>query len=126
MITMATWISLSPVTSYTNEVRGNLLYRNDGNFHFTDVATEAGIKRKGFRKRAAAWADYDLDGFIDFFISELIALYRNNGDGTFTNVTRRVGIAKGKSNSAAWGDFDNDGYPDLYVVGGFWCHSLSQ
>jgi len=99
-----------------DEVRGNLLYRNDGNFHFTDVATEAGVS-EGFQERAAAWADYDLDGFIDFFISETNALYRNNGDGTFTNVTRRVGMAKGKSNSAAWGDFDNDGYPDLYVVG---------
>ncbi len=70
-----------------DEVRGNLLYRNDGHFHFTDVATAAGVS-EGFHERAATWADYDLDGFIDFFISETNALYRNNGDGTFTNVTR--------------------------------------
>ena len=50
--------------------RANLLYRNDGDFQFTDVATAAGI-REGFRNWAAAWTDYDRDGFIDFFFTEI-------------------------------------------------------
>ncbi len=95
--------------------RGNLLYRNDGDFHFTDVATEAGIV-DGYRGRAAAWTDYDRDGFIDFFISEASALYRNRGDGTFKDVSSAAGIDTDFSNSGAWGDFNNDGYPDLYVA----------
>ena len=43
------------------------------------------------------------------------ALYRNNGDGTFANVTSAAGISSDLSNCGAWGDLDNDGYPDLYV-----------
>jgi hypothetical protein len=97
-------------------IRGNLLYRNDGDFQFTDVATEAGIS-DGSRNRAAAWTDYDGDGFIDFFIMKSDALYRNRGDGTFEDMTNAAGIkTMTSSNSAAWGDFDNDGFPDLYVA----------
>jgi len=98
-----------------DSLRGNLLFRNDGDFQFTDAAAEAGVQ-DGLRGRGAAWADYDRDGFIDFFFSETIALHRNRGDGTFEDVTTAAGIASGLSNSAAWGDFDNDGYPDLYVA----------
>ena len=104
----------------------NLLYRNDGDFQFIDVATEAGIGREGIDNWAAAWNDYDLDGLIDFFITtgpdngvtSSSALYRNRGDGTFEDVTSAAGlnIPSGYSNSAAWGDFNNDGYPDLYVM----------
>jgi hypothetical protein len=95
---------------------GNILFRNDGDFDFTNVANEAGVS-EGFRERGAAWADYNLDGNIDFFISETNALYRNNGDGTFLNVIRQANIVQGLSNGAAWGDYDNDGFPDLYVFG---------
>ena len=96
--------------------QGNLLYRNDGDFQFTDVAAEAGIS-EGFRNWGAAWTDYDLDGFIDFVITRETALYRNLGDGTFEDVSSAAGIGSSDfSNSEAWGDFDNDGYPDLYVA----------
>ena len=103
----------------------NLLYRNDGGFQFTDVATEAGIAREGISNWAAAWTDYDLDGLIDVFISTpdsrrggppSSALYRNRGDGTFEDVSKAAGIDTGFANCGAWGDFNNDGYPDLYVT----------
>ena len=111
----------------------NLLYRNDGDLQFTNVAAEAGIAREGTGNWSAAWTDFDRDGLIDFFISvpkttqgrnggplseTSSALYRNRGDGTFEDVTATAGIAapSGFSNCAAWGDFDSDGDPDLYVA----------
>jgi hypothetical protein len=107
-----------------NEGGPNLLFRNDGDFQFTDVATEAGIGREGIDNWAAAWADYDRDGLIDLFITtgpnngvaSSSALYRNRGDGTFEDVSSAAGITSDYSNSGAWGDFNNDGYPDLYVA----------
>ena len=68
----------------------------------------------------AAAGDYDGDGDVDLFVTRLDApgiLYRNNGNGTFTDVTAGSGIdlAAG-SNGAAWGDVDNDGRLDLYVT----------
>ena len=64
-------------------------------------------------------ADYDNDGFVDLYLTNLgpDVLYRNNGDGTFTDVTEKAGIrAPGWSSSAAFGDFDRDGHLDLYVA----------
>jgi hypothetical protein len=103
----------------------NLLFRNDGNFQFTDVAADAGIAREGVSNWAGAWTDYDLDGWMDVFITTPSSrrgggpssvLYHNNGDGTFTDVSSTSGIDTGYANCGAWGDFDNDGYPDLYVA----------
>ena len=97
----------------------NLLYRNDGDFAFTDVAPEADIARSGLENRTAAWADYDLDGWIDVFIAKSSGLYRNRGDGTFEDVSLPAGITTSAySQDGAWGDFNNDGYPDLYVTMG--------
>ena len=101
----------------------SLLFRNDSDFQVTDVATEAGIGRADMGSSSAAWTDYDLDGLVDFFVTtgpnrsgaSIIALYRNNGDGIFANVTSAAGISSDLSNCGAWGDLDNDGYPDLYV-----------
>ncbi len=109
------------VASYFRDDFGapNLLYRNEGNFVFTDVASEAGIARDGLGNRTAAWADYDGDGFIDVFIAKSSALYRNRGDGTFEDVSAIAGITTSEfSQNGAWGDFNNDGYPDLYVTMG--------
>ena len=101
------------------------LFRNNGDGTFTNVTQEAGIKvwTPGFM---AAWVDYNCDGLLDLFIPGNLGglfhrnrpdcLYRNNGDGTFTEVTEQSGIAKQWSTiGACWGDFDNDGYPDLFL-----------
>lgn len=79
-----------------------------------------------------AWIDYDQDGLMDLYFVQSAAtdvykplrplrssLYHNNGDGTFTDVTEKAGVA-GEGHygqGVAVGDFDNDGYPDLYVTG---------
>jgi enediyne biosynthesis protein E4 len=108
-------------TSFQRPTTGggeNLLYRNNGDLTFTDVAAEAGIQRPLIENRMAAWADFDGDGWMDVFITHSSGLYKNNGDGTFTDVTVAAGIIDGSDDvqGGAWGDYDNDGYPDLYLT----------
>ncbi|MDZ4231622.1 MAG: VCBS repeat-containing protein, partial [Candidatus Pacearchaeota archaeon] len=86
---------------------------------FKDVVLESGtIQHEG--ARGAAWGDYDNDGDPDLFIAgegDASRLYRNNGDGTFEDVTKQAGIMQTRSaSSAVFGDFDNDGCRDLYVA----------
>ncbi|MGR9054186.1 MAG: CRTAC1 family protein [Gammaproteobacteria bacterium] len=69
-----------------------------------------------------AWLDYDRDNDLDLYITNGVGgtngLFRNNGDGTFTDVTLAAGVAGGTGNTAAVaGDLDNDGYPDLFLTG---------
>ena len=67
----------------------------------------------------AAWSDYDADGYDDLFVSNLAgpsALYRNNGDGTFRDVTAAVGLPSKSSASAVFADYDDDGRLDLFVA----------
>jgi tetratricopeptide (TPR) repeat protein len=96
----------------------NSLLRNDGSV-FRDVTKETGLSSALHRTHSAAWADFDSDGWLDVFVAHEetpAALYRNNHDGTFTDVAERAGVRRTAfSKGAAWGDFDNDGDPDLYV-----------
>src|SRR5580698_5449103 len=99
----------------------NCLLRNRGDGSFEDVTAKAGLggASLGFSFGVAA-GDYDNDGFDDLFICNAgrNALYHNNGDGTFTDVTERSAITKPKdviSVAAAWFDYDNDGKLDLIV-----------
>lgn len=96
------------------------LFRNEGDGTFTEVAAEAGVDFRGMGM-AAAWADYDNDGWPDLFVSAhgQNRLYRNQGDGTFRDVTEEAGIGghRGFWAGAAWGDYDRDGRVDLYVTG---------
>lgn len=99
-------------------VRPSLL-RNNGDGTFTDVTIQAGLAR-AMTSGAAAWADFDNDGFLDLFIcgeQEPSRLYRNRGDGTFEDVTFRAGLPKDARfcKGCAWIDASNSGYPDLFL-----------
>ena len=97
----------------------NALYRNDGNWRFTDVTTQAGVGDTGHGLGVAA-ADYDGDGDQDLYLNNYgpNVLYRNNGDGTFTDVTRVAGVGNGNHVGAGTSflDIDGDGDLDLYAA----------
>lgn len=100
---------------------GNVLYRNNGDGTFTDVSRGAGVIGYGHYGTGVAVGDYDNDGLVDLYVANLgpNILYRNNGDGTFTDVTGRTGVAgddREWSSSAGFFDYDRDGHVDLYVV----------
>ncbi|MGH9353930.1 MAG: FG-GAP repeat domain-containing protein, partial [Terriglobia bacterium] len=95
------------------------LYRNNGDGTFTDVTEQAGVAGSGHYGQGCAVGDYDNDGYPDLYVTgyDRAILYRNNGNGTFTDVTAKAGVADegGWSTSAAWFDYDRDGYLDLVV-----------
>lgn len=97
----------------------NALYRNLHNGRFEDIAEHAGVAQIPFYGMGVAAADYDNDGFQDLFVSGYprSALFHNNGDGTFADVTEKAGVLNlGKwGASAAWFDYDRDGFLDLFV-----------
>ena len=96
------------------------LYRNNGDGTFTDVTAKAGVGGEGHYGQGVAVGDFDNDGFPDMLVTGYgsAILYRNNGNGTFTDVTAKAGVADdGKwSTSAGWFDYDKDGYLDLVVT----------
>lgn len=99
---------------------GHRLYKNLGGWKFKDVTEAAGIGAfaTGYGMGIAC-GDYDNDGFVDVFISQVgeNRLYHNNGNGTFTETSVRAGVAgSGWSSSAAWIDYDRDGWLDLVVT----------
>ena len=98
----------------------NALYRNLGNGKFEDLAAKAGVDRIGFYGMGVAVADFDNDGFPDLYVTgfPLSALFHNNRDGTFTDVTEQAGVKNAErwAASAAWFDFDRDGLLDLVVT----------
>src|SRR5947209_13065655 len=135
------WIDLY-VTSYGR----NILYHNNHDGTFTDVTDKAGVAAPGW-STCAVWFDYDNDGKLDLFVSSFVLynkemscgnnrlgknfyciprvfkpqpshLFHNNGDGTFTDVSRESGIADspGKSFGAVATDVNNDGRLDLFVA----------
>jgi len=108
-----------PGCSRSGEPPRNALYRNDGNWRFTDVTDEAGVGDTGYGLGVAV-GDYDNDGDLDLYINNFgpNVLYRNNGDGTFTDVTEEAGVACGDrvGAGACFLDYDGDGDLDLYVA----------
>jgi enediyne biosynthesis protein E4 len=98
----------------------NALYRNLGNGKFENVAAKAGLDRLNFYGMGVAAADFDNDGYQDLYTTgyPASALYHNNRDGTFTDVTDKAGVKNaGKwAAGAAWFDYDRDGFLDLIVT----------
>ena len=95
------------------------LYRNRGG-SFEEVTDQSGVGAEGLFGMGSAVGDYDNDGDQDLYVIGYLRslLYRNNGDGTFTDVTARAAVGnQGKwGSSGAWFDYDNDGLLDLIVV----------
>ena len=125
------------VTNYGNFI----LYHNETNGTFTDVTKTAfpeGINDWWYG--GSTWGDYDRDGALDLYVTGYVdfshrpqntslrfpmdfgglpnTLYRNNGDGTFTDVTKKAGVgdAARKSMQAVFSDFNDDGWPDIFVT----------
>ena len=96
----------------------NALYRNEGDWRFTDVTEEAGVGDTGFGLGVTV-GDYDNDGDPDLYLNNYgpNVLYRNNADGTFTDVTAQAGVVNGHlvGAGASFFDMDADGDLDLYV-----------
>jgi hypothetical protein len=99
----------------------NRLYHQNPDGTFTDVTEKAGLTgtAQNLYGMGAAVGDYDNDGFEDLYVTNYGAntLYRNNGDGTFADVTEKAGVAaSGWSASAGFFDMDNDGHLDIFVT----------
>ena len=95
------------------------LFRNRGDGTFENATRASRLVHRGFVK-GVAWGDYDRDGDPDVFLSnfdEPNALFRNNGDGTFDDVTPELGVVEPYMSFPTWFfDFDNDGWEDLFVA----------
>jgi hypothetical protein len=100
--------------------QANRLYRNKGDGTFEEVAYKAGVQGNGKVCKGAAWIDYDNDGYPDLFVTNMSGtaqLFHNNCDGTFTEVTKAMGINGPLEGFSCWAwDFDNDGYLDIFAT----------
>ncbi len=101
----------------------NRFYLNNGEGSFSEVTEQAGLLGgPHWRTTSACAGDYNSDGFLDLYITNIgrarrNALYRNNGDGTFTDMTWESGTADvGDGRTCAWLDFDADGKLDLFTT----------
>src|SRR5882672_6216732 len=130
---------------YVTNYGKNILYHNNGDGTFTDVTAKAGVVAGGWSV-SAGFFDYDNDGKLDLFVTRYMEwdtkhsktcggewhsycppeefpattsiLYHNNGDGTFTDVSQKSGIAakKGRALGVAFADYDGDGFTDIFVA----------
>lgn len=135
------------VDIYVTALGGNRLFRNLGNGRFADVTARAGVASSGF-STSALWFDYDADGRLDLFVAHYVewspdkdlyctldgnaksyctpesykgqspSLFRNKGDGSFEDVTRKAGVfdPSSKGLGVALLDYDGDGRLDLFVA----------
>ena len=107
---------------FCNQLGKNALYRNKGDGTFEDVTDKASVGLGDRVCVAATWADTRNNGRQDLFVTSTRGgnvLFRNNGDGTFTDVTKEAGLAVDKpthSQTAVFFDYDNDGFLDLLIT----------
>ena len=105
---------------YGGQDGANKLYRNEGDGTFSDVTTSAGVAGSSLNTTGVSWGDYDNDGDIDLYVAHSNGanqLFRNNGDGTFTDVSSLYGVNDAAaSGGTVWADFDLDGDLDLFVA----------
>ena len=132
-------LGLSPDIDASNPFGRNRLYRNNGDGTFTDVAPDLGLTEPSVSFATWFW-DYNNDGWLDLFVAgygskienvaadylglpnegERMRLYRNDGSGGFTDVTRETGLYRvHQAMGANFGDMDNDGFPDFYLGTGY-------
>ena len=101
------------------EPQDNVLYRNNGDGTFTDVTAELSVESPGGRSLQAIFTDFDLDGDLELYVANDLSpnfLYRNNGDGTLTDVSDASWAADFRgSMGLATGDYDGDGDLDLFM-----------
>ena len=131
---------------YVANFGANVLYQNKGDGTFTDVARQAKVDGNQLSS-SCAFADYDNDGDLDLYTVNYVqfnleenpkctyqgvstyctpealpgqsdSFFRNNGDGTFSDITQSAGLfaPTGKGLGVVWGDYDNDGDPDIFVA----------
>lgn len=105
-----------------NENTPSQLFLNKGNGTFEDISHKAGVDKATFTKAVTA-VDYDNDGYMDFYVSNLGGpnfLYHNSHNGTFTDVAKEAGVQGPYYSFVSWFfDYDNDGWPDLFVTSYF-------
>jgi len=99
----------------------NFMMRNNRDGTFRDVTTETGLNQNNTRYSfCSGWNDFNRDGWPDLYVVNDFGrknLYRNNGDGTFTDIASQAGVEDvGAGMSVCWFDYDNDGADDLYVA----------
>ena len=122
------WLDIYVVNSATTGFEGNdrlgynKLYRNEAGLSFTDVSDEAGVAGDSTGENiAVSAADFDNDGWTDLVVASRdnvgAHLYRNNGDGTFTDIIPDLDITPTFSQSVSVADIDNDGWIDIYLPG---------
>ncbi|MBM4372724.1 MAG: CRTAC1 family protein, partial [Deltaproteobacteria bacterium] len=118
----------------TESLPHDRLYHNEGDGTFTEVSEAAGGPYDYWPTEGAGWADYDRDGFVDLYMANYEtptqwagcqlsvgtpdSLWRNNGDGTFSDVSGATGVHAGFiwcGRGVNWGDFDDDGDADVFV-----------
>lgn len=106
-----------------NESGGNLLFLNKGDGTFENISRTAGIDGKPGQMKSVVAADYDNDGYVDFYVTDYLGenhLYHNNHNNTFTDVAAQAGVADLGPSFVAWFfDYDNCGLPDLFVTSYF-------
>jgi tetratricopeptide (TPR) repeat protein len=98
----------------------NLLYRNNGDGTFSEVATKAGVPGRKGRSLEAVWTDFDQDGWPDLYIANDVSdnvLYHNQGDGTFSDISHAARVADYRgAMGIAVGDWDGDSDMDMVVT----------